>query len=61
MGMKKYFFSETWKRNVMVRRRVRMMMRQSINPLTFFIIFGWVSMERVEVDFTKFPCLFYLL
>jgi hypothetical protein len=61
MGMKKYFFSETWKRKVMVRRRVRMMMRQSINPLTFLIIFGWVSMERVEVDFTKFACLFYLL
>jgi hypothetical protein len=39
MGMKKYFFSETWKRKVMARRRVRMMRRPNINPFTFFNIF----------------------
>jgi hypothetical protein len=45
MGIKKYFFSETWKRKVMVRRRVRMMIRPNINPFTFLNIFRCVSSE----------------
>jgi hypothetical protein len=48
MGMKKYFFSETWKRKVIARRRVRMMTRQSINSFTLLNLFCCRSVEWVK-------------
>jgi hypothetical protein len=57
MGIKKYFFPDTWKRRVMVRRRVRMMMRHNMRPFTFFRSFRCASRKRLEFGSIKFyPC-----
>jgi hypothetical protein len=46
--MKKNCFLESWKRMVMLRRRVRITIRPTINPFTFFSMLGCVSSGRVE-------------
>jgi hypothetical protein len=57
MGMKKYFFSETWKRKVMARRRVRMMTRQSINSFTLLNLFCCRSVKWVKSMVMSLPSL----
>jgi hypothetical protein len=54
MGTKKDLFSESWKKKEMARRRVRMMMRLSINPLTTLNIFWRGSRERFGCELMPF-------
>jgi len=57
MGMKKYFFSEIWKRKVIARRRVRMMIRQSINPFTLLNLFCSRSVKWLKSKSMSLPSL----